>query len=76
MTKTLDRRNHLEHDDGLLGAPLPDPSNVTKSPLPQTRRILNCSSEEAFAEVCKILAAERLKFCANADEPILNGIGT
>lgn len=75
MTKNSDRRNHLDHDDGLLGAPLPDPSDVTKSQLPQTRRILNCSSEEAFAEICKILAVERLKLRANEGETILHHIG-
>jgi hypothetical protein len=36
--------------------------------------ILNCSSEEAFAEIRKILAVERLKLRANEGETILHHI--
>jgi hypothetical protein len=36
--------------------------------------ILNCSSEEAFTEIRKILAVERLKLRANEGETILHHI--
>jgi len=69
-----DRRNHLEHDDGLYFTPLPEP-NVTRLMLPKTVRILDCSgTDESFAEVCEILAAERLKGVSDRSKPSLNAV--
>ena len=63
----VDRRNHLEHDDGLMFAPRRNLATVPIPVLPKTVLVLDCSgSDESFAEVCKILRAEAI---LNPPEP-------
>jgi hypothetical protein len=60
-----DRRNHLEHNDGLIFQPV-DWKALTSPSLPRTVSILRYDgTEESFTEICKALRTDALKCSAD-----------